>query len=157
MHSVRPLDTLLIVDDDVSLLESLGLHFEEVERDGEPRFHVLTATTAAAGLLAASAASPSLVILDMMLPDRSGLDIIEEMRARCGDAPIILITAYHDMATTIRAMKLGAFDYVHKPFPDPGVLDLVVERALQVRQLSRRALAAAADVPAAAAIACIRR
>jgi two-component system, NtrC family, response regulator AtoC len=139
------MDTLLIVDDDVSLLESLTLHFEEVEREGEPRFHVVTATTAQGGLAAASAASPSLVILDMMLPDRSGLEVIEEMRARCGDAPIVLVTAYHDMESTIRAMKLGAFDYVHKPFPDPSVLDLVVERALQIRQLSRRALAAAAD------------
>jgi two-component system, NtrC family, response regulator AtoC len=142
VHPPRPSDTLLIVDDDVSLLESLALHFEEVERDGEPRFHVVTATTAEAGLAAASAASPSLVILDMMLPDRSGLEIIVEMRERCGDAPIVLVTAYHDMESTIRAMKLGAFDYVHKPFPDPGVLDLVVDRALQIRQLSRRALAA---------------
>jgi two-component system response regulator AtoC len=138
----RSPDTLLIVDDDVSLLESLALHFEEVKRDGEPRFHVVTATTAQGGLTAASDASPSLVILDMMLPDRSGLEIIEEMRARCGDAPIVLITAYHDMESTIRAMKLGAFDYVHKPFSDPGVLDLVVDRALQIRQLSRRAAAA---------------
>jgi len=137
------MDTLLIVDDDVSLLESLALHFEEVERDGQPRYHVLTATSAEEGLRVASDASPSLVILDMMLPDRSGLDIIEEMRARCGDAPIVLVTAYHGMESTIRAMKLGAFDYVHKPFPDPSVLDRVVERALHVRQLSRRALAAA--------------
>ena len=141
------MDTLLIVDVDVSLLESLSLHFEEVKRDGEPRFHVVTATTAQAGLAAASAASPSLVILDMMLPDRSGLEIIEEMRARCGDAPIVLVTAYHDMESTIRAMKLGAFDYVHKPFPDPGVLEMVVDRALQIRQLSRRALAAVAGDP----------
>ena len=143
MRTPRPMDTLLIVDDDVSLLESLALHFEEVERDGEPRYHVVTATTAQGGLAAASDASPSLVILDMMLPDRSGLEIIEEMRARCGDAPIILVTAYHDMESTIRAMKLGAFDYVHKPFPDPSALDRVVDRALHVRQLSRRALAAA--------------
>jgi len=143
VRTPRPMDTLLIVDDDVSLLESLALHFEEVERDGEPRYHVVTATTAQGGLAAASDASPSLVILDMMLPDRSGLEIIEEMRARCGDAPIILVTAYHDMESTIRAMKLGAFDYVHKPFPDPSALDRVVDRALHVRQLSRRALAAA--------------
>jgi two-component system response regulator AtoC len=147
VHRSRPIDTLLIVDDDVSLLESLALHFEEVRREGAPRFQVCTATTAEAGLAAASTASPSLVILDMMLPDRSGLDIIEEMHERCGDAPIILVTAYHDMESTIRAMKLGAFDYVHKPFPDPGVLDMVVERALQIRQLSRRA---AAGVTAAA-------
>ncbi len=49
----------------------------------------------------------------------------------CGDAPIVLVTAYHDMETTIRAMKLGAFDYIHKPFADPAALDLVINRALQ--------------------------
>ena len=43
------------------------------------------------------------------------------------------------METTIRAMKAGAFDYIHKPFPDPAALDLVVDRALEYRQLSRRA------------------
>jgi ActR/RegA family two-component response regulator len=57
--SKRPSDTLLIVDDDLSLLETLALHFEEVERGGEPRFHVVTATTAEAGLTAASKSSPS--------------------------------------------------------------------------------------------------
>ncbi len=78
----------------------------------------------------------------MMLPDRSGLDLIGEMKAVCGDAPIVLVTAYHDMETTIRAMKLGAFDYIHKPFSDPAALDLVVHRALGMRQLSRRAASA---------------
>src|SRR5215813_3841220 len=111
------METLLLVDDDVSLLESLTLHFEEVEKDGQPRFNVVTATTAAAGLERAKECSPSLVVLDMMLPDRSGLELIEEMRALCGDAPIVLITAFHDMESTIRAMKLGAFDYVTSPSP----------------------------------------
>jgi len=133
------METLLIVDDDVSLLETLKMHFEEIEHDGQPRYHVATATSAAAGLRAAQEAMPSVVILDMMLPDRTGLEIIEEMKGLCGDARIILVTAYHDMETTIRAMKAGAFDYIHKPFPDPAALDLVVERALEYRQLSRRA------------------
>jgi len=44
------METLLLVDDDVSLLESLTLHFEDAEKDGQPRFQVVTATTAAAGL-----------------------------------------------------------------------------------------------------------
>jgi two-component system response regulator AtoC len=133
------METLLIVDDDVSLLETLKMHFEEIEHDGQPRYHVATATSAAAGLRAAQESMPSVVILDMMLPDRTGLEIIEEMKGLCGDARIILVTAYHDMETTIRAMKAGAFDYIHKPFPDPAALDLVVERALEYRQLSRRA------------------
>ncbi|MBI3182466.1 MAG: sigma-54-dependent Fis family transcriptional regulator [Myxococcales bacterium] len=134
------METLLIVDDDLSLLESLKMHFEDAEEeDGSSRFQVATASTAAGALEAAQRAMPSLVILDMMLPDRTGLEIIEELKAVCGDAPILIVTAYHDMETTIRAMKLGAFDYIHKPFPDPAALDLVVNRALKVRQLSRRA------------------
>jgi two-component system, NtrC family, response regulator AtoC len=133
------METLLIIDDDVGLLETLQMHFEEILQDDAPRYNVVTATNAALGLKAAQEAMPSVVILDMMLPDRSGLEIIEEMKTLCGDARIILVTAHHDMETTIRAMKAGAFDYIHKPFPDPAALDLVVERALEYRQLSRRA------------------
>ncbi len=140
------METLLLVDDDVSLLESLSMHFEEAEKDGEPRFQVVTATTAAAGLAKARECAPSLVVLDMMLPDRSGLDLIAEMKSVCGDAPIVLVTAYHDMESTIRAMKLGAFDYIHKPFADTAALDLVINRALSVRQLSRRAASADLDI-----------
>src|SRR5512132_4397220 len=124
------METLLLVDDDPSLLESLTLHFEEVEQKGRPRFNVVTASSASEGLARAAESAPSLVVLDMMLPDRSGLELIEEMKAICGEAPIILVTAFHDMETTIRAMKLGAFDYIHKPFSDPAALDLAVDRAL---------------------------
>jgi two-component system response regulator AtoC len=146
------MDTLLIVDDDQSLAESLKLHFEEVERDGVPRFTAITGRTAAEGLKLTREHDPSLIILDMMLPDRSGLDIIPDLKGLCADAPIILITAYHDMETTIRAMKLGAFDYIHKPFPDPAALDLVVDRALAMRSLSRRAAAASVSLESPAAV-----
>src|SRR5580700_10330489 len=101
------MDTLLIVDDDRSLLESLRMHFEERQE-----FNVVTCTTAAGGLQAAQTENPSLVILDMMLPDRSGLEIVAQLREVAGDAPIIIVTAHHDMETTIRAMKAGAFDYI---------------------------------------------
>ncbi len=143
------METLLIIDDDVGLLETLEMHFEEILQEGAPRYHVVKATNAAAGLKAAQDAMPSVVILDMMLPDRSGLEIIEELKTLCGDARIILITAHHDMETTIRAMKAGAFDYIHKPFPEPAALDLVVNRALEYRQLSRRAAAVSVENAAA--------
>jgi two-component system response regulator AtoC len=136
------MESLLIVDDDRSLLESLKLHFED--RGG---FNVATATTAQGAVRIATESTPALVILDMMLPDRSGLDIVSQIQAACGDTPIIIVTAHHDMETTIRAMKAGAFDYIHKPFSDPAALDMVVERALRVRALSRRA--SAVDVDAA--------
>jgi len=143
------METLLIVDDDLSLLESLKMHFEDSREDESPRFQVVTAASAQAALKAAQDAAPSLVILDMMLPDRNGLDIIPEMKAACGDAPIVIVTAYHDMETTIRAMKSGAFDYIHKPFSDPAALDMVVTRALSVRSLSRRAAQVSPDPGAA--------
>ncbi|MBM7117880.1 sigma-54-dependent transcriptional regulator [Archangium primigenium] len=143
------METLLIVDDDLSLLESLKMHFEDIEQDGEPRYQVVTATRASEGLRLAQESMPSVVILDMKLPDRTGLDIIEEMKDLCGDARIILVTAFHDMETTIRAMKAGAFDYIHKPFADLAALDIVVARALEYRQLSRRA--ATMNVESAAA------
>ena len=53
------------------------------------------------------------------------------------------------METTIRAMKAGAFDYIHKPFPDVAALDLVVDRALEYRQLSRRAANVSVETAAA--------
>ncbi|QRO00633.1 sigma-54-dependent Fis family transcriptional regulator [Archangium violaceum] len=143
------METLLIVDDDLSLLESLKMHFEDIEHEGAPRYHVVTATSAAEGLRLAQESLPGVVILDMKLPDRTGLDIIEEMKSLCGDARIILVTAFHDMETTIRAMKAGAFDYIHKPFPDLAALDIVVSRALEYRQLSRRAASVSVESAAA--------
>ncbi len=133
------METLLIVDDDLSLLESLKMHFEDSADEAGARFQVVTATSAGSALRAAQEHQPSLVILDMMLPDRTGLSIVEELKTICGDAPILIVTAHHDMETTIRAMKLGAFDYIHKPFAELAALDMVVARALKVRQLSRRA------------------
>ena len=141
------METLLIVDDDLSLLETLRLHFEDCEESGKPKYAVVTETSARAALTVAKNLDPALIILDMQLPDRSGLEIISEMHALCPDAPIVIVTAHHDMETTIRAMKYGAFDYIHKPFSDPAALDLVVSRALQVRQLSRRATSVAEEAP----------
>jgi two-component system response regulator AtoC len=133
------MDTLLLVDDDISLAEQLKLHFEERWETEGVRGRVLSAHTAARALELAADQDISLVILDMMLPDRSGLELISEFRNKVSEAPIIMVTAHHDMETTIRAMKSGAFDYIHKPFEDLASLDIVVDRALEMRRLSRRA------------------
>ena len=129
-------DTLLLVDDDASLVEQLKLHFEERGEETGKRFRVLTAHAARTALELAQKHEVALVILDMMLPDRSGLEVMGELKAAVGEAPIIMVTAHHDMGTTIRAMKSGAFDYIHKPFEDLAALDLVLDRALEMRRLS---------------------
>jgi len=102
----------------------------------ERGFGVVSAATGAEGFKLAEETSPSAIILDMRLPDASGIDLIPELRKRADETPVLIITAHHDMATTILAMKAGAFDYIHKPI-DIRALDVALDRALEVRRLSR--------------------
>ena len=124
------MDRILIVDDDRSIRELLSMHLEE------RGFGVLSAATGAEGFKLAEESSPSAIILDMRLPDASGIDLIPELRKRAGETPVLMITAHHDMASTILAMKAGAFDYIHKPI-DIRALDVAIDRALEVRRLTR--------------------
>src|SRR5437763_2440139 len=124
------MERILIVDDDRSIRELLSMHLEE------RGYGVVSAATGAEGFKLAEETSPSAIILDMRLPDASGIDLIPELRKRAGETPVLMITAHHDMATTILAMKAGAFDYIHKPI-DIRALDVALDRALEVRRLSR--------------------
>jgi two-component system, NtrC family, response regulator AtoC len=124
------MDHILIVDDDRSIRELLSMHLEE------RGFGVVSAATGAEGFRLAEETSPSAIVLDMRLPDASGIDLIPELKKRAAEAPVLMITAHHDMATTIRAMKAGAFDYIHKPI-DIQAFDVALDRALEVRRLSR--------------------
>ena len=124
------MDRILIVDDDRSIRELLSMHLEE------RGFGVMSASTGAEGFRLASESTPSAIVLDMRLPDASGIDLIPELKKRAAEAPVLMITAHHDMATTILAMKAGAFDYIHKPI-DIQAFDVALDRALEVRRLSR--------------------
>src|SRR5712691_12783454 len=104
----------------------------------ERGYGVISAATGAEGFKLAEETSPSAIILDMRLPDASGIDLIPELRKRAGETPVLMITAHHDMATTILAMKAGAFDYIHKPI-DIRAFDIALDRALEVRRLSKGA------------------
>jgi len=146
------MDTLLLIDDDPLVLEALSLHFE-AQRSGEARrYRVVTAETGAEGLQAIERERPALVILDLLLPDRSGLDLLPELKQSANGAPVVVITGHHDLKSTILAMRAGAFDYLHKPFPEPEALNLVVERALEMGRISRRAATLAIERPAAEAL-----
>ena len=104
----------------------------------ERGFGVVSAATGADGFKLAEESSPAAIILDMRLPDASGIDLIPELKKRAAESPVLMITAHHDMATTILAMKAGAFDYIHKPI-DIRALDAALDRALEVRRLARGA------------------
>lgn len=127
------MEKLLVVDDDPALLELLQMHFE-----ADSQLIVVTAQTGAEALARARDEAPDVIGLDMRLPDGSGLDFLPQLKRIAGEVPVIVATAHYDMETTIRAMKLGAFDYLHKPFTDISLLDQCIARALEARRASRR-------------------
>src|SRR5262245_53441716 len=78
---------------------------------------------------------PVVVVLDVQLPDLSGLELFQRLQAHDAALPVVFITSSSDSATVIQAMQLGAFDYLQKPLNLPVVRE-VIERAAAVRRLS---------------------
>src|SRR5207249_2960435 len=79
---------------------------------------------------------PNLVLLDVILPEIDGLELLQAMRAEDPGVPVIMLTAIKTMKTAVDAMKIGAADYLTKPF-DVDELRLIVERALSAQQLEQ--------------------
>jgi DNA-binding response OmpR family regulator len=101
--------TILLVEDERAIIEPLA---EALEREG---FEPMVAGTAHEALDRARGASPDLVLLDIGLPDGSGLDVCRELR-REAEVPIIMLTARGSEADRVAGLELGADDYVVKPF-----------------------------------------
>jgi DNA-binding response OmpR family regulator len=100
-----------VVDDDDDLRSALA---EQIALEGE--FQVIEAATGTAGVEAAKASSPGLILLDVDLPDINGREACRRMRAGGITAPIIMLTAATSDADTIEGLESGADDYVAKPF-----------------------------------------
>ncbi len=115
---------ILVVDDDRASARTLELHLRA------QGFDTAVAHDAEDGLATARRLLPDLIILDIRMPGRSGLDVLPEIKAVRPDSHVIMITAFHDMDTTIEAMQKGAEDYIHKPV-DIDELDTVIERLLK--------------------------
>ncbi len=122
--------TILVVDDEHLIRWSLE---QQLRREG---YNVLRAVNGAEGLQKVQAEGPDLVLLDIRLPDADGLAILERLRAGTPDALVIMITAHGGVESAVRAMKLGAYDYVIKPF-DSEELKLTIKKALETRALRR--------------------
>ena len=121
---------LLIVDDEPSVCYSLE------KRLRSETLEVLTAGTARQGLRLVEEHRPDVVLLDVRLPDQSGLDAFERMHELEPQLPVIIITAHATTETAIEAMKRGAFEYLLKPLDLPVLRD-VVAKALEISRLSR--------------------
>jgi two-component system response regulator PilR (NtrC family) len=121
-------ERILVVDD------------EEVMRDvlqtllGQAGYEVVLAESGAAGVSLARRQSFDAAILDVMLPEMGGLEVLEELKRIDPELVVLMITAFASVETAITAMKKGAFDYIAKPFKHEEVL-LILRNALQQRRL----------------------
>jgi two-component system nitrogen regulation response regulator GlnG len=122
---------VLLIDDDAALVQA------QVRRTFPPPLHsVSVAKDGAAGLESLRAKPPDVVLLDLRLPDRSGLDVYEDIRALDARLPVVFVTMAKTADTAIEAMKKGAFDYLFKPL-DVGQLRSTVYEALEVGRRMR--------------------
>jgi DNA-binding NtrC family response regulator len=129
---------VLVVDDEPGVRESLRLILKD-------RAEVTLAASGEEGLAVATARVFDVVLLDILMPGMDGLDILERLRAATQVPQVIMLTATKTVKTAVRAMKLGAFDYVTKPF-DIDELILLVERAAQTSALQQEVTALRQEV-----------
>jgi two-component system response regulator PilR (NtrC family) len=120
---------VLVVDDERSMQEFLEIL---LRKEG---YDVTTAGDVAGALLALESDDYDLVVSDIQMPDRSGLDLLRAIRQTQPDVLVVMITAFATTETAIAAMKEGAYDYITKPFKVDEI-KLVVQKALEKKLLS---------------------
>jgi FixJ family two-component response regulator len=117
--------TVVVVDDDISVRESLELL---IENEG---WHPALFESAEKFLTRLPTLVPSCLILDVNLPDLSGLDIQQRVTEEKSSIPIIFITGYGDIPTSVRAMKAGAAEFLTKPLDDGLVIQAIRDAVLR--------------------------
>ncbi|MBI4208435.1 MAG: sigma-54-dependent Fis family transcriptional regulator [Deltaproteobacteria bacterium] len=120
---------VLIVDDDPSVREFLKITLK-------PDYTLLEASQAREAIELFRQERPDLVLLDILLPEISGMECLKQFVQERPDAKVIMITAVDRVKVAVEAMQLGAFDYIPKPF-DVETLRLVVDRAIHSRQMEQ--------------------
>ncbi len=123
----EPQRSILIVDDEAGARESLRMILK-----GE--YQVLLAKNAEEAFRQIETHLPDVILLDILLPDMDGLRVLERLKKTLPEQIIIMITATKTVKTAVEAMKLGAYDYITKPF-DVDELRLIVHRALSAKAL----------------------
>jgi len=124
---------IMIVDDDPSLTRTLELYFRG------KGYHVSVFGTGREALEYWRTEEPDLVLLDVQLPDMDGPEALERAKGEALEGEVVMITAFHDTEATLKAIRLGAADYLYKPI-DLDALDLLLEKILR-RKAEREELA----------------
>ncbi|MFQ5508617.1 MAG: sigma-54-dependent transcriptional regulator [Leptospirillia bacterium] len=124
--------TILIVDDEASVREVLT----DVLSDA---YDVVSADSGDSALSQIASNQPSMVLLDLMMPGRDGMEVLSEIRGNDNHVPVVVLTATTSYQTAVEAMKLGAADYLAKPF-EVTELRHVIDRTLSAQTLYNEVL-----------------
>lgn len=113
--------TILVIDDEQDVLEVIKKRLENNE------YKVIIASNGAKGLEAASGKKPDLILLDIMMPDVDGLEVLRKikLKSETTSIPVIMLTAKGESKTIFEAEDLGAVDYIIKPYNDKELIDLI--------------------------------
>jgi len=122
---------ILVVDDEPEMLETLS---DVLEDEG---YKVLTVNNGVRAIAKVKEEKPEVVLLDIKMSDMDGMEVLHWIKKINKDIPIIMITGYGSMDSVIQAMKLGAYDYLPKPF-DLEKMKVLVKRALEARILTEQ-------------------
>src|SRR5437763_13196636 len=123
---------VLIIDDERPVLMTLEAL---LKRHG---YQVETAPTASQGLKLLKSKSPSLVLLDLQLPDADGLEMLDRIKTELPDMQVIILTAHDSLHNAIESIKRGAYHFISKPYASEELLSLV-EKALETQSLVQEA------------------
>jgi two-component system nitrogen regulation response regulator GlnG len=125
------LTKILVVDDEPEIRSLLAAVLQS------KGFEVVSAEDGAAALQQVQQEHPAVILMDLTMPRMGGMDALPEIKRLDPEVPVIICTAHTDLATAVRAMKLGAYDYLTKPF-DVELLTLTLQRAVERNQLRSR-------------------
>ncbi len=123
-------EKILVVDDERLIRWSLK------ENLGKSRYEVIEAENGNDALKIFSESLPDIVLLDINLPDMSGIEVLRSIKGMDKDVPVVIITAFGNIQTAVDAMKFGAYDFIEKPF-EIEKLNIVIEKALENAFLRR--------------------
>lgn len=125
------MEKILVVDDDQSIRDTLSSYLKRQE------YNVHSAENGAEALEISKKINPDLIITDVRMPEMNGLELLSKVKEIDSHIQVIMISAFDDMQSTVRAMQNGAYDYIEKPL-EIDKLKLRIKRALENKRLSSR-------------------
>lgn len=126
---------ILIIDDEENLSQFLEEILSELNEEDKDEYTIKRASNGSEGINTALDFKPGLVLLDIKLPDRSGIEVLSELKQQDPDMQIIMMTGYASYETAISSIRKEAYDYIEKPLPSSNQLKSIVKNALERREL----------------------